>query len=81
MSAALSFLGFLMACFMRYGVISCMFWLCYMMLAIQVFGQKTANPALNTGWRNKAAPAGYVRRWTALLPVAAPAPATPGQAT
>ena len=43
MFAALSFLGFLMVCFMRCGAISCMFWLCYMMLAIRVVGQKTAN--------------------------------------
>ena len=43
MFAALCFLDFLMACFMRCEAISCMFWLCYMMLAIRVVGQKTAN--------------------------------------
>jgi len=47
MFAVLSFLDFLMVCFMRCGAISCMFWLCYMMLAIRVVGQKTANPTFN----------------------------------
>ena len=39
-NADLSFPGFLTACFMRYGVISYMFWPCCMMLAIRDAGLK-----------------------------------------
>lgn len=47
MFAEHSFLVFLTVCFMRCGVISYMFWLCYMMLAVRVVGQKAANPTFN----------------------------------
>ena len=43
MFAEHSFHGSLTDCFMWCGVISYMFWLCYMMLAIRVVGQKAAN--------------------------------------
>jgi len=49
MFAELSFRGSLTVCFMQYGVISYMFWLCCMMLAIQEVGPKTANSALKRG--------------------------------
>ena len=40
MFAELSFRDSLTVCFMRYGAISYIFWLCYMMLAIRDVGQK-----------------------------------------
>jgi hypothetical protein len=50
MFAEHSFLGSPTVCFMRCGVISYMFWLCYMMLAIRVVGQKTANLTFERDW-------------------------------
>ncbi|MFA6310654.1 MAG: hypothetical protein WC681_04185 [Sterolibacterium sp.] len=56
MFAALSFLDFLTVCFMRCGAISCMFWLCYMMLAIRAVGQTTANTSFERDAQRRAAP-------------------------
>jgi hypothetical protein len=47
MFAALSFRDSLTVCFMQYGAISYLFWLCYMMLVIRDVGPKSANIALN----------------------------------
>jgi len=46
MFAELSFRDSLTVCFMRYGAISYIFLLCYMMLVIRDVGPKTADFAL-----------------------------------
>ena len=53
MFAELSFLGSPTVCFMQCGVISYMFWLCYMMFAIRIVGQKTVNSTLKRDCANK----------------------------
>jgi len=32
-------------------------------MSLGIGASKTSNPSINTDWRDKAAPAGYVRRW------------------